>query len=657
MKVKRADWFKPRRISGRRAWENVIGIDGEGESDDADSAQRYTLLAASTGQFVETHDLSSERCFDFLLSLPKRSLCVGYSINYDINMWLKDLPLDALTELWEDGSCEWHGYWIVWHPGKMFSLGRNRNIKPYLTHSGEKRKRITYEEHITIWDVFGFFQSSFVNALNEWDIGAPAERERIERMKAQRGTFSAEDKEQVRAYCLDECRLLAIMVKKLIDYALSIGIKLTRYDGAGAVASAMLRKFRVDEFIGLPPKDVHTAAMHGYFGGRFETAIIGHVKRAYAYDINSAYPTQTVDLPCLRSDHCSWKRTTEVEKRGIYHVTWNLERLIPRWGPFPYRLHDGAICYPMSGEGWYWGQEVAAAQCLYPLQINVTDGYALIRHCECKPFAFVPDYYQRRRDLKACGNFAQIVLKLGLNSLYGKCAQSVGGKVIGKTADGSLIHDRPRYQSFVWAGMITSGTRAKILDAIRLAGAENVLSIATDGIISRTLIANLDVGNGLGQWEIKTLVDVAIVQNGVYEYSVVTKDDFNTRSERVRRARGFSGREFDFGNLAYVFGTHREHGIYSTSVVRFQGLGSSLQRNPKLTDWRHWAMVPKTVKLAPPNRLTFSDLAIADDNLYMVNTVAYHGMLGAGVSHPYSPKAHFAHLWSDDVENDYHQPD
>lgn len=647
-----------RTVKGNHHWhrtDNIIAIDGEGVTDDENSPQRYTLLAASTGQYIEGHDLSSEQCFDLLLSLPKRSLCVGYSINYDINMWLKDLPVDNLTELWEDGHTEWRGYWLVWHPGKMFSIGRERGIKPYRTHDGTVKKRITYSEHLTIWDVFGFFQASFVKALNEWEIGTVAQRERIERMKAARGTFVDEDKAQVRAYCEDECALLAAMVRKLIEYARSVGLTLTRFDGAGAVASAMMRKFRVDECIGLPPKDVHTATMHGYFGGRFETAIIGHIDRAYAYDINSAYPNQTQHLPCLREGHCEWSkyRKGRVEQHGIYRVRWDLEGDLPKWGPFPYRLNNGAICYPMSGEGWYWGQEVSAALQLFPDDIDITDGFTLVRHCQCKPFAFVPRYYEMRRDLKACGNFGQIVLKLGLNSLYGKTAQSVGGKVIGKAIDGTLIHDRPRYQSFVWAGMITAGCRAMILDAIRLAGAENIVSIATDGIISLAPIKNLNIGSALGQWDSKVLRDIAIIQSGVYEYAVVG----NEESERVRRARGYSGREFDFGNLAFAFGLHHEHAVYSTSVQRFHGLGASLQRNPKLTQWRTWARMPKTVKLSPPNRVMYSDVGLRERSPMVRNSLAYVGMLGAGISHPYRPKGHFAHLWNDELVNDRDQPD
>lgn len=627
-------------------WESIVAIDGEGISDNDDDAQRYTLLAASTGECVETHNLSSRRCFDFLLSLPKRALLVGYSIGYDINMWLCDLPVANLTELWEDGHTEWEGFWIVWQPGKMFSIGRDRSIHPYLDH-GVKKKRVTYKEHVTIWDVFGFFQSSFVRALEEWQIGTDAERERIASMKGKRSVFNEDEQSQIREYCFDECRLLATMVGRLIEYAGSVGLKLTRYDGAGAIASAIMRKFKVADYIAVPPKPVHDAALHAYFGGRFETAVIGYIPKAYSYDIRSAYPAITQGLPCLA--HGAWSETVKVSRLGVYRVQWDCEQTLPRWGPFPYRTEGGAIVYPMSGEGWYWGDEIAAAMRLFPRCIRVLEGHLFTPGCGHRPFGFVPAFYRLRAELKEQGNFGQIILKLGLNSLYGKCAQSVGGAVLGYGPDGKVIHDRPRYQSFVWAGMITSGTRAKILDAIRLSDG-HVISIATDGIISTREIA-LDTGSELGQWEYKIITQLAIVQNGVYRYV--------SDGEENIRARGFAGREFDFDNLAFCFGVDRERGVYSTVVKRFIGIGSSLAAAPKLKDWRRWKMVPKTVKLRPTNRILMSDIdgSARSRRAMTFETVAWHGMRGAGISHPYKLRTNFAHLYADELVAEREQPD
>lgn len=620
--------------------DEIVAVDGEGITDVANTAQRYTFLAASTGASVRGDSLSTSLCLDMLLSLPQRALIVGYSIGYDINMWLKDIPVgdwpcealprgSGLRGLWRTGNCRWRGYSITWHPGKMFSVGVKRRRLAYTKCDGTIGHRVSYDRHTTVWDVFGFFQSSFVNALHLWDVGTEQQRERIERMKAKRSFFDDAESTDIEAYCFDECSLLVDMVRKLLTYSERIGLKLTRYDGAGAIAAAMMRKHHVKNYIADPPGECMDSVMRAYIGGRFETAIIGTIKHAHAYDVNSAYPTQTLDLPCLAHGTWStWKPGDTVSDTSVIHVRWNLCSELPTWGPFPFRNPDGSIVYPMAGEGYYWGREVRAATLMYPIQL--LDGYTFKAGCGHRPFAFVADYYKQRQTLKQAGDFGQIILKLGMNSLYGKCAQSIGGKLLARLKDGTEVHAKPTYQSFMWAGMITSGTRAAILDALRQG---DVVSIATDGVIARERIPSLTVGSELGTWEYREIHNCTIVQNGVYRYqSDVTVDP-------IVRARGFSGREFNFDGLMAAFTKKRERAECVTSVTRFIGLGSSLMRAPVLTDWRVWKTQNRTIKLRPENRTLTRQWGLPDDR-HVVTTRAWHGVFG--ISHPYTPKTVFA---------------
>lgn len=550
-------------------------------------------------------------------------------------MWLKDVDVDHLQELWTTGHTIWRTYSLAWHPGKMFSIGTMRRRVAYIKSGGGTGYRISYDKHVTLWDVLGFFQSTFVAALDAWKVGSDEQRDRIARMKDKRSNFDDDEQREIEAYCFDECDLLVALVRKLLSYTEKVGLRLTRYDGAGAIAAAMMRKHRVKDFIVEPPTECEDAVMRAYIGGRFETSVIGTLPTAFAYDVNSAYPTQTLQLPCLA--HGIWKRTRQVSTHSLLHVRWDLCQLLPIWGPFPFRNPDGSIVYPMAGEGWYWGDEVRAAQSLYPSSISVIEGFQYTQTCSHQPFAFVSDYYQQRAELKRVGDFGQIILKLGLNSLYGKCAQSVGGKVIGKLANGTEVHSRPTYQSFVWAGMITSGCRAAILDAIRLG---DVVSIATDGVVSRTPIA-LPIGDELGTWDFKKVEKFTSVQNGVYRYAA-SDGKWNVR------ARGFSGREFDFDKLLLAFKSKRERAQVEAAVNRFVGLGAALQRAPVLTQWRVWIRQVRTIKLKPENRTLTVQWGIRENNRHMVTTRAWVGV--QGISHPYSPKTVFRHLTGADVE-------
>src|SRR5439155_17384890 len=84
------------------------------------------------------------------------------------------------------------------------------------------------------------------------------------------------------------------------------------------------------------------------------------------------------------------------------------------------------IHYPTNGEGWYWDGEVAEAMKLHPKGIQIREGVQIVPQCDHKPFAFIDDTYAERQRLEAQGDYANKTLKLALNALYGKTAQSIG---------------------------------------------------------------------------------------------------------------------------------------------------------------------------------------------------------------------------------------
>ena len=128
-------------------------------------------------------------------------------------------------------------------------------------------------------------------------------------------------------------------------------------------------------------------------------------------------------------------------------------------------------------------------------------------------------------------------MKLGLNSMYGKRAQHVGGG---------------KYRCMVAAGLITSMCRAMILQAIaRAKDPWSILSVATDGILSTErldLPAPIDLGTGkevdpstgklykaLGSWEEKVYPKgVFLIRPGL-RFSL---DDVATIKETAARGLG-----------------------------------------------------------------------------------------------------------------------
>lgn len=488
-----------------RAW------DGEGVTT-PDGRHLYTLLANSDGEYVENLDgLSTWQCLQFLTEPREKANNVWFAFDYDVNAILKDLPLEgernSLWDLSKNGWTIWHGFRIKWIPHKVFAV-QNLDSKGAFSST----------------DTFGFFQSSFIKTLEAWRIDVPTE---IKEGKAARARFMEWAPEDVRKYNAEECRLLVSLLELLRESLRKANLSVASWHGAGAIAAAWLnregaRAWIVGDLLEGP-------ARVAYHGGRQDSSFIGQVDDVLHYDLNSAYPASLATLPDLTT--LEWKPTTEVRPYGIYKVRWNLP---PKdasteavWYPFPWRAHNGHILYPSKGVGWYHACEVRAALDLWQTlaepnhqHIEVLEGYA-----PEGTFSFPWDERIRRdfairNDLKQAGDFANIPIKLALNSLYGKLAQGA-----------TKPDKRPKWQSYFAAGYVTAYTRAELLRIMKEIGPENVLVCSTDGIfVKRPLKAN--IGKDLGQWLLEEeRVSMLSCGSGLYA-------TFEDGTAKVYRSRG-----------------------------------------------------------------------------------------------------------------------
>jgi len=497
-----------------RPRDRIIGIDGEGKGR---RPHRYTYLAATdeSGKswcVSSSQGLSTQQCLELLLTLPTRCLCFGYAFLYDLTKICQDLPDRDLFDLFHEKQRErivdgrviykrvpWNGFKLDYSHRK-FTVERGN------------RKTV-------IWDIFAFFQSKFTGALKSWQVADEAKLTRMERMKALRSEFDKQSDKEIEAYCNEECSYLARLGRKLIEAHDKAGLRLRAYHGAGSTASAFLAKINVKEHRGECPVGMRVPVACAFFGGRFENSRIGPVRqRVYNYDISSAYPYQAWRLPCLSCGR--WRHSSgHPEKPGrLTLVHWRAPFVRgSAWGALPVRLpknwnrlSKGSIVFPLSGAGgWVWWDEFQAARKLNPA-IEGTEYWAYDTDCDHRPFADIPSVYRER---VALGKDAQgIVLKLGLNSIYGKLAQSVG--------------INPPFQSWIWAGNITGGCRAQCLGGITTAlDPWNVLMIATDGLWSVERLklprpldtGTFDLPKPLGGWEEKSYDrGVFCVRPGIY---------------------------------------------------------------------------------------------------------------------------------------------
>lgn len=507
-----------------------LGLDGEGVGR---NPHRYIMMGYSDGygkhsDVVEnTQGLRTRECLDFLLSVPTDSRVCGYYLGYDWTKILQDMPDASIyrllrPELRACPSDEGGGFSYVWW-------------RDYGLHYLAGMMRIKYgKRSVTVWDLGKFFQCPFVKALDSWKITDKASIDAMTVMKYRRAEFQQSDRVAIRDYMLSECQALARLGEELHNAHTEAGLNLRSWHGPGSTASALLRGLNIADKRGEPPPEVQSAADYAFFGGRFEQSMIGDQSNVYGYDIVSAYPWQAYNLPCL--EHGKWKRVShEKDLRTVTHavVRYRIDDIGPTesWGPLPCRLSNGSIVFPRAGSsGWIWLGEYLLARANWRGVGFDGQAWALYTDCDCQPFAELLDLFRERVRIGKSGK--GIVIKLALNSVYGKLAQTIGF---------------PKFASRIWAGMITSGTRAQLLQLLAShTERSSVLALATDGLFSTqklSLPAAPIAPDTLGAWEQSDASDMTFVRPGIYWSNTgtvktrgISKRQFEEQRDAVREA-------------------------------------------------------------------------------------------------------------------------
>ncbi len=600
--------------------DRIIGIDGEGQGR---KPHKYNFLAGAD-ELGRTwcvrpdkgKALTTRQSLDFLLSLPSRSLVVGFAFQYDLTKILKDIPDALLLDLFhEERRMKLIDKFVHYRPIKWIPKNSYQVYK--INYMNRKFTVQSNGQKVTVWDIFRFFQGKFTKALIDWNIGSKEAIEAMAEMKEKRSEFDKLDRKSIEDYCFEECKHLATLARSVINAHKDVGLELKHYYGAGSTASALLTKINIkDSILPCPNKMKHAVAC-AFFGGRFENSCVGKVEGTiYNYDISSAYPYQTTFLPCLL--HGTWRhktnpRISDIERASLALIHW---RLPPSestkhngWGPFPIRDPKGSIVFPKAAlGGWCWKQEYLAAAKLFS-NVEHSEAFLYETQCSCQPFNSIPYYYNERCKLGKDGK--GIVLKLGPNSVYGKLAQSKGLN--------------PPFQCWIWAGNITSGCRAQLLSSFtNIDNLWYILMFATDGVSSKVplvLPKPVDTGTGgtgkpLGGWEEKIFLSgVFCVRPGIHF-------PLNPTPEQMKevRARGL-GKKVLYENWQKIIDCWERdgvNGIHTIHANRFIGAKSALsiggktkivKRSPLYGEWVDYPInvtfnpMPKRRGIAKDGRL------------------------------------------------------
>ena len=545
----------PSGASSRFVKGQFVAVDGEGFSEGPElvfelgkdkgvdageyrgQAHHYALLSASDGSelYAPEGRLTTPQCLDFLCDIAiknRHAIIVCFGGSYDtiqmlgygierseVALLLSDnqwLPNGKKRRPYLDKTFGSYDYRIECRPRKSLTIKRWRKG----SNKYDKRNRPT---RAVMWDVWGFFQDSFVGVMKKWIPDSP-DFLFIRDMKGARNVFDRSEIDTIKEYNQAELRCLVQIMDKLREAISNLGLKVARWDGSGALAAAIYAKHNIKECKNETPQAVFDAARIAYSGGHIESCKVGrHDGTIHHYDISSAYPTYIARLPDLSRGKWSHRVGSAGNRDfGLILVRWEFNHGNPFY-PLFYRDDDASIVYPRCGRGWFWAPEYRAAL-EYALKFGfvkfaVEQAWEFVPYDEhANPFSFVKEYYDRRQQLVDEQNRTGIlngeekVIKLGLNSLYGKMCQQVGEQYDAETGD--VIP--PAYFQLEWAGYVTASTRAALMFAA-IEHPHAIINFATDGIFS---LVPLDLycphSKELGAWEYAAHDGITMVKAGFY---------------------------------------------------------------------------------------------------------------------------------------------
>jgi hypothetical protein len=478
------------------------------------------------------------------LSAPKNAY-VGFFLGYDFTQWVKTLPENRARMLLTD-------------PGKAVRLRKipARGLLFPVRYGGWEfdmlgtRRFKLRPEGGTSWmyinDAGPFFQTSFLSAINpaKWNepIVTDEEYATLKTGKDRRDTAILDD--DMRFYNRLENEILARLMGKLEPGFHSAGVKLKRsqWFGPGQAAQKWLTVNNVPDRNKLAtPPEVENAARCAYYGGWFEIMAHGHIPgTSWEYDINSAYPHVASGLPCFL--HGEWRAYSNYRRMpgscasyALVHA--RIKGSHPRIGAMLHRCPDHSIRRPHETAGWFWEHEIAAAERAGMVDTVAVSEAIVYQPCDCPhPMDRLRGLYDDRLRVGKDTPEGK-ARKLLYNSMYGKFAQSVGN---------------PKFQSYLIAGLITSGCRTQILDAIgsHLDGANDVVMVATDAVYFRSQHNLLKIGSELGAWEAKARENMCLFKPGVY-WDDAARQRINDGGDPAFKARGVSARDFA-GSIAEI---------------------------------------------------------------------------------------------------------
>jgi DNA polymerase elongation subunit (family B) len=297
-------------------------------------------------------------------------------------------------------------------------LRARSNIKGDGTFFRESKQNHHATHAIEFWDTLNFSATSVEELGNL--LGIP----KMEKPTCfLRRPENEQEWTELEAYNMRDAKISKMFLEHLRQYLAQINIPLRM-----TIASCAMSHYRINhlnDILFQPDKETLREQFKCYYGGRVEVITRGELFDLHYYDVNSLYPyvMSSNDFP----DPNSMKRSGENTHYFIdnYEGYSDVAIYCPQmdYPLLPYRTEEKRLLFP-CGElrGYYTHIELRRAKELgYTIRRVHTSVYYTKT---MRPFIYLKELYDRRIQHKKAGeHFMAALLKLLLNSTYGKFGQ------------------------------------------------------------------------------------------------------------------------------------------------------------------------------------------------------------------------------------------
>jgi hypothetical protein len=333
--------------------------------------------------------------------------------------------------------------------------------------------------------------------------------------------FTRSEQDQIRRYCMRDAEILYLAIQALQEIALSVGGSL-RPTIAGTAMDVFRRTYMKWPWPVVGPS-TNQLAWPAYYGGRCENFAYGKVPEVNAYDTTSLYPYVQSKTKYPHPHYLQLETSPErvgswLEWEGVCEAVVEVpECFVP---PLPHR-YSRRLFFPTGKITGVW----PIVEIRHALDVGCqlhSVNWVLGSKVTFNPFEdFVETLFAKRVLYQQGGDPKAALIKLILNSLYGRWGLSPGGGLYTlvnlDTKENVDLPDnaqtivspyglyaytplenlrQPEYVNILFAAQIAAAARLHLLKVLEYQN-ENLCYCDTDSVITR---GSLPTSSALGGW-------------------------------------------------------------------------------------------------------------------------------------------------------------